>query len=380
MLPHARPNPFTRAATFLCAVVVLGCALAPVAVAATDAPDPPDPDAYRSLALEVSRNTKRIADLGTQIDQSNARIASLDGAIGFTQQRLDATRAEIARYRGIVRSRAAFMYTHLHSPQEVLDIHHIEDVAPGKQYVRAAATADVDTMDALTRTAQQFSAHLGDLQASRQQEQSNLDALVSAKTALQTVTARQQKQLDDAGNITIMGDAELTPDQITAWFQARGTHYQLSGDTTIADLAAMFIEEGAAEHVRGDIAFAQSILETGSFAHALDNNYGGIGACDSCSGEIAFPTPRDGVRGQIQMLRNYADPTSRAANLANPPSPPIYGSDPVASAVAYDTFFAKGRVPTWNLMGNGNWATAPEYAPKVLGIYFDMLAFAAHRT
>ena len=150
----------------------------------------------------------------------------------------------------------------------------------------------------------------------------------------------------------------------------------MSGDTTIGELADLFVEEGAAEHVRGDIAFAQAILETGSFGHATDNNYGGIGACDSCNGEIAFPTPRDGVRGQIQMLKNYADPGSRAANLANPPSAPIYGQDPVSAANAYDTFFAKGRVPTWNLMGNGNWATAPEYAPKVLGLYFEMVASA----
>jgi hypothetical protein len=176
-----------------------------------------------------------------------------------------------------------------------------------------------------------------------------------------------------------MGDSELTGEQIAAWFEARGAHARLSGTTTITDLASLFVEEGAAEHVRGDIAFAQSILETGWFAHALDNNYGGIGACDSCKGEIGFPTPRDGVRGQIQMLRNYADPASRAATLANPPSPQIYGRDPAAAAQSYDTFFAKGRVPTWNLMGNGNWATAAGYAPRVLGLYFDMVAFAARQ-
>ena len=79
------------------------------------------------------------------------------------------------------------------------------------------------------------------------------------------------------------------------------------------------------------------------------------------------------------MLKNYADPGSRASNLANPPSAPIYGSDPGSSARAYDTFFAKGRIPTWNLMGNGNWATAAEYAPRVLGLYFEMVAFAARK-
>ena len=152
------------------------------------------------------------------------------------------------------------------------------------------------------------------------------------KNSLETVTLGQKKLLDEAGTITVMGDSELTGEQITAWFEARGVHYQLSGDTTIGELADLFVEEGAAEHVRGDIAFAQAILETGSFGHATDNNYGGIGACDSCNGEIAFPTPRDGVRGQIQMLKNYADPESRAANLANPPSAPIYGRDPVSSA------------------------------------------------
>src|SRR5262249_20777483 len=102
----------------------------------------------------------------------------------------------------------------------------------------------------------------------------------------------------------------------------------------------------------------------------------GIGACDSCTGEPSFPTPRDGVRGQIQMLRNFADPTSRAANLANPPSPTIYGSDPTQAAAAYDSFYAKGRVPTWNVMGNGNWAPDPNYAMKVLGVYFQMLSWA----
>ena len=83
------------------------------------------------------------------------------------------------------------------------------------------------------------------------------------------------------------------------------------------------------------------------------------------------------MRGQIQLLRNYADPKSRAANLANPPSPTIYGNDPVAAAAAYDTFFAKGTARTWNAMGNGNWATDPGYAQKVLIVYFQMVSFAA---
>jgi hypothetical protein len=342
-------------------------------------PERPDAQSYRALAAEVARNTARIADLAGQLDRANARIGDLDAQIAFTQQRLDQTRAEITRYRSIVRERAAFIYRHASAPQGIFDIPHIEQVASGKHYAESATTADVGTIDDLTRLANVIDANLHDLQDTRESERVARDRVQSDKAALEAVTERQRKLVDEAGTITVMGDSALTGEQIAAWFEARGAHARLSGNTTISDLASLFVEEGAAEHVRGDIAFAQSILETGWFAHALDNNYGGIGACDGCNGEIEFGTPRDGVRGQIQMLRNYADPTSRAATLANPPSPPIYGRDPAAAAQSYDTFFAKGRVPTWNLMGNGNWATAAGYAPRVLGLYFDMVAFAARQ-
>jgi hypothetical protein len=338
--------------------------------------DHPDPEAYRALALEVTKNMSRIAALGPQIDAATARITELDGQIASSQQQLDAARAEIARLRGVVRARAAFIYTHARAPQLILDIPHVEDIASGKQYAESATITDANKIADLTRTVATLDSQLHDFQAARDDQVQQRNSLQTMQTSLVAITLGLKKLLDEAGTITVMGDSELTGDQIKTWFEARGVHYQLSGDTTIGELADLFVEEGAAEHVRGDIAFAQAILETGSFGHATDNNYGGIGACDSCNGEIPFPTPRDGVRGQIQMLKNYADPGSRASNLANPPSAPIYGRDPVSSANSYDTFFAKGRVPTWNLMGNGNWATAPEYAPKVLGLYFEMVASA----
>jgi hypothetical protein len=376
-----------RALLLVCAAGIVAATALPAA--ATDAPsnqptgqptdhptDQPDPTAYRDLANEVTRNTSRLADLAAQIDAANTRITALEGTIATTQQQLDATRAEIARLKGIVRARAAFIYTHARSPRVLLDIPHVDELSVGTQYAQSATIADAGRISDLTRTADATEARLHALQAAHDDQVHQRDDLQQTRGALQVQTDKKKKLLDDAGAITVMGDSQLTGDQIAAWFQSRNVKYKLAGDTTIGDLADLFVEEGNAEHVRGDIAFAQSVLETGSFGNAWDNNYGGIGACDSCNGEIGFPTPRDGVRGQIQMLRNYADPTSRAANLANPPSPQIYGSNPFGAAVAYDTFFAKGRVPTWNLMGNGNWATAPQYAPKVLGIYFEMVAFA----
>jgi hypothetical protein len=338
----------------------------------------PDPDAFAALANQVTQNQAMLIQLGTQVDQATQRLTQLGTEIDATQQKLDATRAQIEHLRDIVRARAAYIYRHADTPgNAVADIQHVQDINSGKKYAESATQTDDTKVGGLQKLSSQLDAQRKQLEQSIAAQQAEKDRLQNAKDALEALTTHQKKLLDEAGAIPVMGDAELTPDQVTAWFESRNVKYRLSGGISIGDLVQIYFDEGKAEHVRPELAFAQSVIETGSFGNALDNNYSGIGACDSCQGEPTFPTPRDGVRGQIQLLRNYADPTSRASNLANPPSPTIYGNDPVAAAQAYDTFFAKGRTPTWNVMGNGNWATDPGYAQKVLTGYFQMVSFAA---
>jgi hypothetical protein len=347
----------------------------------TDTTDPETAEAYRTLAIQVSRNNAMLAQLTTQLDATTQRLAELAAAITDTQQKRDAARAESARLLQIVRDRAAYIYRNAHQAQiAVSDIANIEDVASGQKYAEAATRTDARRIADLNRQADTLEAKRKDLESQRTQQQAERDRLENAKSALATLTARQEKVLSQAGAIPVMGNAELTVDELNDWFTARGAKYRLSGNTAMKDLVTMYFEEGAAEHVRPELAFAQSIIETGSFGHALDNNYGGIGACDSCDGEIVFPTPRDGVRGQIQLLKTFADPSARASGLANPPSPQIFGRDPAAAAASFDNYVSKGRIPTWNLMGNGNWASDPMYASKVLVVYFDMITFAAKRS
>jgi len=185
------------------------------------------------------------------------------------------------------------------------------------------------------------------------------------------------------GVTPVMGQSRLTGDQIASWFATQKVTPRIT--IPMVELARMFVDEGNAQNVRGDIAFVQSILETGWFRYEgsmvkpEDNNYSGLGACDSCSRGNIFKTPQDGVRAQIQHLRNYGDPASRAANLAHPPSPYWYAPtslDPAVAAANFDSFFAKGWALTWNQMGRGNWATDPGYAQKVLTVYGRMVAFA----
>jgi hypothetical protein len=209
---------------------------------------------------------------------------------------------------------------------------------------------------------------LGQLQA----QQAAVDQKVAAANAA-LERAREIGALHAAGE-PIIGPELLTAAQMVGWFDDQGYHPR--GDTSVADLAAIFLQEGGDEGVRGDYAFAQAIVETGGFASAPDHNYSGLGWCDSCTRGTVFPTARDGIRAQIQLLLNYADPNSRATNLHHPPSPYWWDSDPTTAARAFDTYFAKGWAPTWSDMGHGNWATDPGYAAKVIGVYHSMEAWA----
>jgi hypothetical protein len=163
---------------------------------------------------------------------------------------------------------------------------------------------------------------------------------------------------------TIMGPSMLTPAQIATWFRQTSTQdYVVS--VSIDELARTFVEEGLAEGVRGDIAFAQAIIETGWFAHVPDNNFAGIGWCNSCTDGFGFATPRDGVRAQIQHLRNFADPTVTSATLAHEPW-----------SSRFDSFGLRGVAPRWEDL-NGRWAVPGDtYAQTILGVYGQMAAHA----
>ena len=237
-----------------------------------------------------------------------------------------------------------------------------------------ADTGDVQRLDALKA---RRLADRDEAAAKLRQLRAQLLDVTTQHDKLSAQAASDELYLDQIGGVPVMGTARLTAPQLAGWYRSTGAHPKLADGTTIDDLAQMYVEEGTAEGVRGDIVFAQSILETGSFGEAPKNNYAGIGTCDSCAKGYGFPTPRDGVRAQIQLLRSYADPDSRAANLSHVPEPGVWGDDPVIAVDKYDHFFLKGKVPLWNQMGNGNWATATDYAPWVIGIYARMLSWAA---
>jgi hypothetical protein len=124
-------------------------------------------------------------------------------------------------------------------------------------------------------------------------------------------------------------------------------------------LARFFVEEGAGEGIRGDVAFAQAILETGSFTNddtVNYNNYAGIGHCDSCPTGWNFPSPQEGVRAQIQLLKSYVY------------EKPEYKTELVDRRLRGPA----GCCQTWNEL-SGVWATGGGYGAHIMRIYQEML-------
>lgn len=106
----------------------------------------------------------------------------------------------------------------------------------------------------------------------------------------------------------IMGRAQASAEQIAAYLISKNP----LAASFAAELARGYIAEGEAEGVRGDVAAAQSMIETGNFTFAgsavtLDqNNFCGMGVTKRGMKGNSFKTMREGIRAQIQHLKAYA--------------------------------------------------------------------------
>jgi hypothetical protein len=164
----------------------------------------------------------------------------------------------------------------------------------------------------------------------------------------------------------ILGPSRLTAKQMAGYIVAM--HYRPNITVPIEMLAQIYLNEGAKTGVRGDVAFAQSILETAGFAHpgsaATDNNFAGIGWCDTCKHGFDFPNADIGVRAQLQLLRIYVDPNFPEASY----------KDPILLPGTLKLGF-RGKVQTWWDLW-GTWATGALYGQRVYDIYERMVAFS----
>jgi hypothetical protein len=210
-----------------------------------------------------------------------------------------------------------------------------------------------------------------DLARAKRQVVTDQRGVSHARVALVTsvVGIMEFQKAATSASSPILGPNALTAKQLADWVRASGHVPRIT--VSIDELARDYIKEGRNAGVRGDVAFAQSILETGGFSFpgggqvlVHDNNFAGIGACDSCKHGFSFPTAQIGVRAQMQALRIYVDPDLKIDTL----------KDPLVMPKMLNLGF-RGKVQTWWDLW-GTWATGAFYGQRVYDIYERMATFA----
>lgn len=106
--------------------------------------------------------------------------------------------------------------------------------------------------------------------------------------------------------LSIMGESTATVSKILAYLKANNS----DALEEFAALPSLYLEEGAAEGVRGDAAFCMACKETGFFKFKGDvkkdqNNFCGLGATGGGNPGHSFESHRLGVRAEIQHLKAY---------------------------------------------------------------------------
>ncbi len=193
------------------------------------------------------------------------------------------------------------------------------------------------------------------------------DILTKEETELQETQA-----LISSGQYPVMGSSDITVQDMVDYFNDSGEEYpseDLSegGAESIEAFCQMYIDEAAAEGVRPEVAFAQTMKETGFLqyggdAHIEQFNFAGLGTTGNGVPGNSYPDVRTGIRAQIQHLKAYA-------------------TDDALNGTCVDDRYAyvkKGSAPYVQWLGQQEnpeglgWATGENYGYDIVDMIKDM--------
>lgn len=155
----------------------------------------------------------------------------------------------------------------------------------------------------------------------------------------------------------IMGPSVATAEQMLRFARRVNPNFP-------EELPRLYLQIGEKYNIRGDIAFAQMIKETGYHRFTGDvnpnqHNYAGIGAVGGGARGASFATPEEGVRAHIQHLFAYA--TIKALPAGEKLVDPRFH------------LVTRGIAPYWEDL-NGRWAVpGHNYGQEIVAIYRDIL-------
>jgi hypothetical protein len=330
-----------------------------------------------ALQPQLAAATEQRDEHQKRWDQLTANLVQLDLLRSRAIAELEAAKARLASSaaRAYMQSGGGRVNAALEAMREANDI---LDMSRDLHLISTYGDYEIDVVDGLERRKRQLDQQILDVSRQRAAVKKRLDEASQQVVTLTTQIGDANRRLTEADNelarfkmlattagSPIMGPNRLTAPQLAEFIKRNGYKYNLT--VTIDELAQYYIEESEKLGIRGDVAFAQSILETGGFnfggsmVEIPDNNYAGIGACDSCSRGFIFPDARTGVRAQMQLLRVYVDPTVTKDSLP----------DPLLLPGTLRLGF-RGKVQSWWDL-TGTWATAKDYGIRVYELYMRIV-------
>ena len=170
------------------------------------------------------------------------------------------------------------------------------------------------------------------------------------------------------GYTKIMGNAAATAEQMKAYLKAKNP----GAAQSVLDMVPLYLSEGRAEGVRGDIAFAQSCLETGNFTFSgsavtlSQNNFCGMGVTANGMKGKFFDTSQLGIRAQVQHLKAYASTDALKNACIDPRFKYV-----TRGCAGYVEWLGQKENPD----GKG-WAAGAGYGAKILAILKGILGTA----
>ena len=199
------------------------------------------------------------------------------------------------------------------------------------------------------------------------------DSAKSSESSESSGTDAEAQETIADGQYPIMGSSDITVQEMVDYFNASGEEYpaeELSegGADSIETFCQMYYDEATVEGVRPEVAFAQTMKETGFLQYGGDAsieqfNFAGLGTTGNGVPGNSYPDVQTGIRAQIQHLKAYA--TSDALN-----------QECVDDRYEY---VKKGSAPYVQWLGQQEnpeglgWATEDNYGYDIVGMIEEMM-------
>lgn len=192
-------------------------------------------------------------------------------------------------------------------------------------------------------------------------------------TAEQTEDAETEEVIAD-GQYPIMGNSSVTVEQMVRYFESQGEEYPTEalargGADSIETFCRMYYEEASAEGVRPEVAFVQTMKETGWLQFGGDAsieqfNFAGLGTTGDGVPGNSYPDVRTGIRAQIQHLKAYATTDALAQECVDDRYEYV-----LKGCAPYVEWLGQNENP----QGTG-WATAENYGYSIVEMINKMKA------